>query len=457
MTRPDDPTRSSCRPAPRGDGTLSRRRLLGAAGTVLLVAPATFGRAGSCPSRAAADAAEPESQAAAPTVLVLLFLRGGVDGLSLAVPYTDPVLPRRRPDLLPFPERRRGAGLRPDRVLDDRFALHPAMERLHQRFEAGELVVWPAVGTPKPLRSHFEAQERIELGLAPGDRLGLADGRGFVDRVAEALATRTVDGDTFRTVAVALSLPLALQGRYDALALDGVGPWPFRLRGQLAALREIYGGDPRDPGMRLGHAALERHARISRRALLRGADDPAERGFPRTPLGRRLRRLRRFIGKARSTRVAWVDAGGWDTHQGQGAASGVLAQRLADLDRSLDAFLSSLGPDRERVAVLAVSEFGRRIDQNGARGTDHGWASTGFLCGAGVRGGRVLAPGSPLSAAGDSVPPTVDLRALLASVLEGHLELPNAHRCFPGLDRSDLDDQGLFEGPGRRRSGSGQR
>ena len=169
-------------------------------------------------------------------------------------------------------------------------------------------------------------------------------------------------------------------------------------------------------------------------------DAPAPEGaFPDDPFGRHLRDLATLIRADLGVRVACVDLGGWDTHFVQGA---LFAERARTLGDGLRALRTALGPRWARTTVVVVSEFGRRIPENGSLGTDHGRGGAAFVLGGTVRGRRVitdwpgLAPGGVLDAW--DLPVTLDARAIYAEVLCGALGQPDLGRVLPGVEARGL-------------------
>jgi uncharacterized protein (DUF1501 family) len=348
-------------------------------------------------------------------VLVTLFLRGGVDGLSMVPPLADPHYAALRPGLQ---LRAPGSG-GPDAALrlDDTFGLHPALAPLLPLFQAKQLAVVHAVGQASPSRSHFDAQDFLESGT-PGRR----SATGYLSR---ALATLPPSSAVFRAVALQTSLPVSLQGDPDALAFSS-----------LAGLK-VQGA----PAGRGGFEAL--YASAVDAALRNSAEDAfagiadAQRfaqqsprygaGYPKGALGQRLADVARLIHADAGLQVAATELGGFDTHLQEGVGQGALATRLTELGQALAAFAQDLGPELSRVCVLTVTEFGRTARENGTRGTDHGTASAMFVMGGGVQGGRVhgawpsLAPGALYE--GRDLRVTTDVRAVLSAALERTLSV----------------------------------
>jgi uncharacterized protein (DUF1501 family) len=159
--------------------------------------------------------------------------------------------------------------------------------------------------------------------------------------------------------------------------------------------------------------------------------------YPSGPLGRRLKEIAQLVRADVGLEVAVTDGGGWDTHAGQGAAVGQLANRLSELGNALAAFAVDLGDRMADVCVVTMTEFGRTVRENGTRATDHGHGSVMLVLGGSVRGRRVLARWKGLKEQdlfeGRDLAVTIDHREVLSEVLTSHLGVPNLATVFPGF------------------------
>jgi len=368
--------------------------------------------------------------------LVCIFQRGAVDGLSMIVPYADEWYYReRRRIVVPRP------GSAPDAALDldRRFGLHPRLGALKPLFDAGQLAIVEAVGSPDPSRSHFDAQDFMETGT-PGDR---ATRDGWLNR---CLAHDREHRDTpFRGVAMGPQLPRALQGSAPALAIGDLqafgirAPEPARDR-LTAAFEALWSGA--ETGIVASTAAESfeaiRQLRAANPAQYRPADGVA---YPAGPLGHALLQVAQLVKADLGAEILFVDVGGWDTHVNQGnGANGQLATRLDDFGQALAAFARDLGERMADVVVLTMSEFGRTIRENGDAGTDHGHATAMFVLGGPVRGGRVLGRWPGLAPEqrfeGRDLAVTTDFRDLFGEVAARHLGVAQLEVLFPGYDLS---------------------
>jgi uncharacterized protein (DUF1501 family) len=366
----------------------------------------------------AASAAIPEvlfAHTGGSSRLVVVILRGALDGLAAVPPYGDPDYATLHRELaIAAPGGSNGA-----LALNNTFGLHPALSFLHERFAAGELIVFNAVASPYRDRSHFDGQNVLENGLAKP--IGSAD--GWLNRALAALPASGRAAD--RAVAVSQNVPLILRG---AAAVISKSPQatPDVDEDLLARLADLYSKDDWFSA-RLSEA-------VQTDKMVEGA---GRAGHPDrvTAVARMAANLMRSDG---GPEIAVIEAGGWDTHANQGGAKGVLAARLGGLDKALKSLADELGPLWPQTAVLVVTEFGRTAAVNGTRGTDHGTGGCAFLVGGAVRGGQVIAdwPGLRRTALLDNrdLKPTLDLRSVFKTVLDEHMHVDAntlAKRVFP--------------------------
>ncbi len=359
--------------------------------------------------------------------LVVVILRGAMDGLSAVVPYGDAGLAALRAPLVPpGPGGTPGPGGNGDGGLGDLggfYGLHPALRQSLALYRAGELLAVHAVAGPWRVRSHFEAQDDLECG---------ADRRldsGWLNRVVAHLVSPVPAPVAGEAMAVGVDIPLLLRGaaRVGSWAPAGFGKVSPDLYDRAAALAVT------DPviGPALAEGLREQGFTD---AALAGRGRPAaggtEHGF--TALAAAAGTL---LARADGPRIAALELDGWDTHVAQVPR---LHYMLATLDAGLAALKAALGPEWRRTAVLAMTEFGRTARVNGTHGTDHGTATVAFLAGGAVAGGRVVAdwpglrPGQLFQ--NRDLAPTTDLRAVAKGVLAGHLGLdaPILDAVFPG-------------------------
>ena len=348
--------------------------------------------------------------------LVVVFLRGGADGLNMVVPHGDDLYYKARP----------GLGIRkPDLAdLDGFFGLNPHLKPLHSWWQSGDLALVHCAGSEDESRSHFEAQDFMEHG-------GLAAG-GWLGRF---LRTRPDAGHSPLTaVAIGPTLPECLRGAPSCAAiqsLDDFGLGPGVPSGFLQSLAQLYGTAPRElgPAGRNALAALERIQALSTR------DDPPAHGarYANDSFAAGLRQISRLIKGRVGLQAATIDLGGWDSHLTQSVIMDPPMQRLA---AGLQAFATDLGPaELARTSIVVMTEFGRRVAENSAAGTDHGRGGVMFLLGGGIRGGKIHVEwpdlATQLAGPGD-LPVLNNYRDFLSPVLARQAPGTDLAKVFPG-------------------------
>lgn len=354
-------------------------------------------------------------------ILVRLFLRGGIDGLNVVVPYTDRAYYAARPTIaLPRPGQAGGV-----LKLDGRFGLHPALAPLLPLYRERTLAFVQAVGSPAGTRSHFDAQDNMEAGTLTGHRRS-----GWLGRLRSKLG-----GSDLAAVSMQDDVPLALRGG-DAIALGKLSS--FGLKGNAktrARLEEgfgaLYAGDDTmvAPAGRRALAAIERV-----RGLSPDKYTPDHRAdYGRGPAASQLKDLALLIKSKVGLRVATVDVGGWDTHTAETAR---LARELKSLSAALAAFHRDLGPLMADVLVLVVSEFGRTVRENGSGGTDHGHGTMMMALGGQVAGGKVYGRWPGLTETqryqGRDLEVTTDFRTVFGEALEKQIGVRDVSESLGG-------------------------
>jgi uncharacterized protein (DUF1501 family) len=424
MTTSLDPRAPKLKPCGCPDtGGLSRRSFLkGAAATGVLA-----GLASETLATRLAFASSPYDG----DVLVVLSLRGGFDGLNAIVPAADPNYATWRPNIA-IPQ---GALLQ----LDGTFGMHPAMAPLKPLWDAGTFGVVHAVGQEKPNRSHFSAMEELERA-APGTSMRT----GWLDRV---LGVRGADtsfqgmqlGSGMAAPAFLGNGPELAMRSVDSFGLDAA--WDAEERSLWdAALRGLHVGAP-DALKAPAKAAL---GALNTTATLQKAGYTPENGagYPDSDLGRALRDVARLVKASVGLQVAAVDYGDWDMHAGMGGPDhGWMHDHLAELSHTLSAFAADLGPDLANVTVVTLTEFGRRVQENGSGGSDHGFGQVVLLLGGGVHGGKVHGTWPGL-AESDLVDGDLnglnDYRQVLAEILEKRCGTGSLSQIFPGISQDRL-------------------
>jgi uncharacterized protein (DUF1501 family) len=365
-------------------------------------------------------------------VLVVLSLRGGFDGLNAVVPIGDPGYLAARPSIgVPAGALIPAGGI---------FGLHPALQPLKKFWDAGTFGAVHAVGQPSPSRSHFQAMEDLERA-APGSSLR----SGWLDRTIGVRPS----GSVFQAAQVgSAEVTEALSGPNPELSLrsidsfDIAGAWDAEQRALwTTALRAMHAGAHPSVAAPAAEAldAVATTSRISAQKYTpaNGADYPAN-----SPLGSALHDVARLIKEKVGLQVACVDQGDWDMHVDAGTVgSGWMHDHLTDLAQSLAAFATDLGSLMDGVTVVTLSEFGRRLAENGSGGADHGHGNAVLLLGGGIVGGTVHGawPGLADAALVDGdLAGTTDYRLLLGEILQKRCGMGSLSTVFPGLTGSPI-------------------
>jgi uncharacterized protein (DUF1501 family) len=373
---------------------------------------------------ALAPVAASARSAPGPTIVVL-SLRGAADGLSLVVPHGDPAYYQARP----------GIAVRSGSLVaaDGFFGLHPAMAPLLPLWKGGRLAAVHATGLPAPNRSHFSAMEELE-DADPGS----ARRTGWLNRLVGSDPAASRSGSHLQALVVGTSVPTSMAGpepvmafaSLDSAGLAGADPRGLRtkaLRGQWARSRSPLADGFRqalDAAVDLGPARAQR----ARRSL-----------YPAGDLGDALSSVARTLRAKVGVSAVTVDSGDWDMHVGLGAAGGGWMRRNAgQLAAALAGFFTDLGPAADRVTVVTISEFGRRVQENANGGLDHGWGNVMLVAGAGVKGGRYYGtwPGLTNSLDAD-LAVTTDYRSVLAEIVAARTSA-SIPAVFPGLRRQRI-------------------
>jgi uncharacterized protein (DUF1501 family) len=370
-------------------------------------------------------------------ILVVVFLRGGADGLSLVAPSSDPDYIAARPSELRTLRDgdRAGRAIR-QQVADVDFRFHPAAGPLADLYDAGDLSLVHATGLPEATRSHFEAEARIERG-AQGHSLPLGDPSGWLGRWLQHAAP----SGPMPALAVGAMRPASLLGADAAVAeslgdlMVGQGHWlaPV-LRSRLLAGFGDHGPLARPLADLVALSDLIGDRLWSEPDWALRPYLPSVPYPENNPVSQPLMSVAQTIKEDLGLRIATVDVPGWDTHVAQ---AGQFAGLTALLSAAMIAFWRDLGPLQQDVSVVVMSEFGRRLRSNTAGGTDHGRGNVMMVLGPQARGGRMLGrwPGLANEALdeGADLAVVTDYRAVLGELLSGHLGLADPQAVFPGF------------------------
>jgi uncharacterized protein (DUF1501 family) len=389
--------------------------------------------AGMSGARFSSLAFAPPSQASTAPILIVIFLRGGMDGLHFVGPAGDKDYVAARGPELRVAESGAQAGLALKNALPGGdFRMHPKASALHELYTEGDLAIVHACGLPNATRSHFEAMDLMERGVADMASLNLSS--GWLTRI---LRDRAPSGP-IQAVSMGGEVDASLLGFSRAAAVPDLGS--FILWGgkdQFEGLKLLYGtGDSwiHTEGRKALGTVEALAAKIPRKADNSLADYTPSHGakYPDNGLGHSMRDLARLLKSDIGLQACTVDYGGWDTHQDQ---SWQFSARLEELSSALHAFYTDMTDQHSRLTVVVKSEFGRRVKSNQSNGTDHGHGNAMMVLGKGIKGGRMYGrwPGlnpDQLDERAD-LAITTDYRRVLAEVLKSRMGVAEPDKFFP--------------------------
>lgn len=360
-------------------------------------------------------------------ILITIFQRGAADGLNLVVPHGDNDYYDSRPNLA-IPKPGTGDGATID--LDGFFGLNPDLSALLPMYENQDMAMIHACGTVEGSHSHFKNQAFIERGTTDE-----AVGSGWLARYVNSYQEDT--STAFKSISMSIATPKSLAGANAVVAINNIEG--FTLLGPETEVDSIsdqllnfFSGDSS-----LDQAAQATFSAVDIISNVDIDDFPVDNDaiYPDSDFGTKLRDLAILIKAGIGIETANVDIGGWDTHDAQAEALSSLAQNYA---QSVAAFYTDMGDRMDNISIVTITEFGRRLAENGSGGTDHGTGNVAFVLGGGVNGGQVFADWPGLSSddlvgPGD-LAPTTDYRTILAEVLDKRLHYKDHETTFPGLD-----------------------
>jgi uncharacterized protein (DUF1501 family) len=353
--------------------------------------------------------------------LVVILMRGAVDGLSIVAPYHEQNYYRARPDIaLAMPGQ--GDGLID---LDGFFGLHPALTQLMPVWQNKTLAFIHASGSPADTRSHFEAQDIMETALLNS---AMAN-EGWMNGLAQILPDNHAPT---RVLSYGNVLPKIFQGSFNVATVPTSMNAGTALRPENPKLTQefaqLYGAQTQLGAIyQQGTAAREGMAQdlqpdMSPSMAKEMAD--SAKGAPNTDaFVQQSAKAGAMIRRDPHIQLVFMDVGGWDTHVGQGNAKGQLANKLGKLGDGLAALIQSMGDEYRNTTILVMSEFGRTVAQNGSSGTDHGHGNVAWLMGGGVRGGKVYSRWPGLNTnqlwQGRDLAVTTDFRSVIGMTVAG--------------------------------------
>jgi uncharacterized protein (DUF1501 family) len=385
-------------------------------------------------------------------IFIMIFLRGGCDGLSLVSPYDDARYVSARGSLA-IPS---GTALKisPNNAAfnpTSSFGLHPSAAPLKELYDGGKLAIVHACGLNDATRSHFDAMDYIERGT-PGDK---GTSTGWLTRHLQSLNNNGL----LPTIAAGSAAPTSLLAEDQAVVMNDInsyglsGPYGYNNNSNpamLNTLKKMYGGTGafQDAGKR----ALEVIDAIQSLKNANGGKDLTYTPNPGVTypsgLGSSLKLLAQIVKLNLGLQVATVDFGGWDTHENQGTNGGYFASQVDTLARGLHAFYNDLPNHRSHLTVVVISEFGRRLGANTGGGTDHGHGNVMLVLGEQVNGGKLYGewPGLADLDQDQDLKITTDYRSVLGEVVAQRLGNPKLGTVFPGFQQTDYKRLGIIPG-----------
>jgi uncharacterized protein (DUF1501 family) len=370
-------------------------------------------------------------------VLVAIFQRGAVDGLNVVVPFGEARYYDLRPTLaIPKPDGTADSAI----DLDGFFGLHPALSPLKPIYDAGQLAIVHAAGSPDPTRSHFDAQDYMESGT-PG-RKSTTD--GWLNRALPAAPGGRIS--PVRAVSLGTELPRSLRGHNDALAINNLNDFQVRDPRGASTFENMYAHAFDKILNATGRETFD--AVKMMQSIQKQPYTPANSAkYPNGRFGQSLMQIAQLIKSGVGLEVAFTDIGGWDTHVNEVGAkptAGQLANLLGNFAEALAAFHRDLGDSMADVSVVTMSEFGRTVKENGTRGTDHGHANVMFAFGGGIQGGKVYGdwPGLEPEQLYEErdLNLTTDFRDVLGELVTRHLGNRSLANVFPGYTQPKFRD-----------------
>lgn len=372
------------------------------------------------------------AQSAGNKTVVVLFQRGGCDGLNACVPYGDSNYYNLRSSIAIAPPS--GANANSARDLNGFFGLHPALADFMPIWQAGDLAVLPAVHYPNATQSHFDGQQFIESAASDPNI------DGWLNRHLVSVP-RTA---TMRGVGFGYELPQALRGQQIVSSFNDIAEFTTGLPqaeedSLVADLNRVYAQDPDSTKAWRNLVQGSGRVMVNDLTVLSGIDTasyvPANGAvYPSTNVGRQFKQIAQLIKQDVGLETVSLSIGGWDTHDNEGGAVGYMADRMKDMSGCIRAFYTDLGSRMDDVLVMTMSEFGRTSAQNANGGTDHGHATVWFVVGRPVTGGVYGTwPGLASNQLQDGryLNHSVDYRNVMAEVMVRHMGEPNVGTVIP--------------------------
>ncbi|MBT3336481.1 MAG: DUF1501 domain-containing protein [Anaerolineae bacterium] len=383
----------------------------------------------------------PQGVEPAGDILVVVFLRGAMDGLNAVIPHAESRYYELRPTLaIPEPQ----TGNDQSAIdLDGFFSLHPSLRPLKDLWDESALAIIHAVGSPDSTHSHFDAQDYMERGT-PGEK-NLTT--GWIGRHLQSAPW--LNESPFRAIGMGGIMQASLRGPIPVTTLTSIED--FHLQGRTNNLAQLQQNMASlySLGSNFDSIAAETFSAMNALSQIDTSTytPEGEATYPETDFGMALQQVAQIAKAEIGMEVASIDIGGWDTHNQQGVLDGTMPALLSGLASAISAFYRDLGERAKRVTLITMSEFGRRTYENGSGGTDHGHGNLMFILGGNVNGGKVYGEWPGLSAEnlygpGD-LAVTTDFRDVLSEVLLKRLANPNQQNVFPNY--ANWKDLGILK------------
>jgi uncharacterized protein (DUF1501 family) len=368
-------------------------------------------------------------------ILITIFMRGGMDGLNVIIPQFEDQYYVKRPTIA-IPESSNQSESSAIN-LDNRFGMHPSLSPLMEIWEDDKLAIIHGVGSPDPTHSHFDAQDFIERAT-PGDK---TISTGWIARYLESITTDNTS--PFRAVGLNGKMPTSLRGSIPATTLQTIEDFKLHAETEYIphlqeTLLSLYNLSPN----------LSSPAQVTLEAVDTLANINPENykpsnnaQYPETKFGNALLQIAQLIKSEVGLEVAAVDLMGFDTHTNENTT---LKRLLDEFSKGLLAFYQDMNDMMKNITIVAMSEFGRRVEENGNQGTDHGHGGVMFTIGGGVNGGKIytnwigLSPEN-LYGPGD-LAVTTDFRDVLGELVSKRLNYEeNLENIFPNYHPEYLE------------------
>ena len=351
-------------------------------------------------------------------ILIAIFQRGAADGLNIVVPHFEKRYYELRPTIAIQPPGKDNGAI----DLDGRFGLHPSLQSLKPLWDAGQLAVVHAAGSPDGNRSHFEAQDSMESGTP-----GRITEDGWLNRT---LAPIAADTPPVRAVAIGAKMPRTLRGDRGAIAVNDLQQFRVRDNREASIFETMYAKSGDAQLVAQGKRTFDALKTIE--SINKTPYAPANGAQYLGEFGNGLRQIARLIKANVGLEAAFAEIGGWDHHVNE---NGQLPPLLQQYGNSLVAFSRDMGDRMEDIVLVTMSEFGRTVAEDGTNGTDHGHGNVMFVLGGRVQGGRMLGQWPGLEAEQlferRDLAVTTDFRGVLSELVSGHLG-QQADAAFPG-------------------------